>query len=662
MMRKLGFGEKLLIMGNLFNMRIYRSELDGLRAFAVLSVIIYHAELTFKGFSILPGGFLGVDIFFVLSGFLITGILIDKSPTLFQFYKSRIDRIYPALLLMLLLSCILAYIYLIPSDILNFTEQLKGAVAFYSNYIFMYEDSYVSDSSQYKVLLHTWSLGVEWQYYLAFPFIIYGIKKFFSSQFEQILIILFAVSFFYCLYLMSINNTFAFYSTFSRVWELFAGGIVFLISKHLKDNKFDNLLSAISLVIIAYCLLFFKDADAHPGFISLLAVLGATLFILFTKEDSFVYKISTLKISIFFGVISYSLYLYHQPILVFYRFSQGEITNKVFLALFVLMILVSYLSYRFFENPIRRSKSNKKYLILIFFTLFIIAFYKGAKYTEGYNFRQPEIVKEALRHFEGIEFIRLVSEIHGLTIDNTKISRCIDRTPATSCRINNDGKKLLVLGDSFAGSMSYILSEQKNLNINFITMGQCPFLKEGIWFGNAPECPDINKLRWIEIEKMEPTNVLIGINFEQFTGAKKEIESYIPSVTREYKELVPKELVFQDFRESIEKLIFLGHNPIVLLQPPSPTIDVAKELKRKVSLGVLSFKEEYSAVPTTNIDNEVRNALKGLNVTFIDMNAKMCKDDKCLTFNKNGGLYNLGGHLSYFGAQLFVEDIINSLK
>lgn len=176
--------------------RVYRSELDGLRAIAVLSVLIYHANLTFKGIPLFSGGFLGVDIFFVLSGFLITGILVDKSPTLFAFYKSRIDRIYPALLLMLILSCIFAYIYLVPSDLLNFREQLKGATAFFSNYIFMYEDSYIADSSQYKILLHTWSLGVEWQYYLAFPFIIYGIKKFFSSQFEQILIILFAISFF----------------------------------------------------------------------------------------------------------------------------------------------------------------------------------------------------------------------------------------------------------------------------------------------------------------------------------------------------------------------------------------------------------------------------------------------------------------------------------
>ncbi|CZE48503.1 O-acetyltransferase OatA [Campylobacter geochelonis] len=588
---------------------------------------------------------------------MITGILIDKSPTLFAFYKSRVDRIYPALLLMLFLSCIFAYIYLIPSDLLNFRKQLKGALAFYSNYIFMFEDSYIADSSKYKILLHTWSLGVEWQYYLVFPFVIYTIKKFFSSQFEQILIILFGISFFYCLYLMKINNTFAFYSTFARVWELFAGGVVFLISKQLKDSKFDNLLSAFGLMIIIYSLIFFKDTDAHPGFISLLVVFGTMIFVLFIKENSLIYKIATLKIATFIGIISYSLYLYHQPILVFYRLAYGEIGKKIFVILFLLMVLVSYLSYKFFENPLRRSKRNKKYLIFLFLLLSIIAFYKGAKYTDGYKFRQPESVREALKYFEEPEYVRIKQD--GKT--------CNARKPLSACKVKNNGKNLLLVGDSFVGVFTGIISEQKNLNSLFFNYGQCPLLKEGVWFGSRPECSDINKLRWIEIEKMKPLNVLVGTNFVQFNYGKKPVENYIAGTTTKFKEKVPKEQIYKNFRESIEKLISLGHNPIILLQPPRPMkdgkdYDVAKEMKRQVNSGVLSFAKEYQAVPSTNIDLEVRKALKGLNVTFIDMNAKMCKDGKCLTIDKNGSLYNSGFHLSYFGAKLFIEDILKNLK
>jgi peptidoglycan/LPS O-acetylase OafA/YrhL len=641
----------------------YRRELDGLRAIAVLSVIIYHAELTFKGFSLLPGGFLGVDIFFVLSGFLITGILIDKSPTLLQFYKSRVDRIYPALLLMLFLSCIFAYIYLIPSDLLNFTEQLKGATAFYSNYIFMYEDSYVADSSQYKILLHTWSLGVEWQYYLAFPFIIYGIKKFFSSQFEQILIILFAVSFFYCLYLMKINNTFAFYSTPARVWELFTGGIVFLISKHLKDSKFDNILSAFGLIIIAYCLIFFKDTDAHPGFVSLLAVFGTTLFILFTKENTFIYKLSTLKISIFFGVISYSLYLYHQPILVFYRFAYGEIGNKVFIALFVLMILISYLSYRFFENPIRRSKSNKKYLILLFFILFIIAFYQVAKFTEGYKFRLPVDSSIMMKYFDGPEWTRLKSNTKGRLIDGKETDGCSERTPDTACQTKkNEEIDLVLIGDSYAGVFTSVLSENNNINSLFLHHGLCPLLDEPLWFGQNPYCWEVNKLRWEKLKTIKPTYILIGTAYTLFDGAKKSLSNYDKSVKGNSSEKVDSKIVWKSFRRSVEKLINMGYKPIIFLQPPRPDYDVAKFIKSEIQKNKLIFDVKYDAFPSLDVDRKVQEILSGLDVKYININKKLCKQNICLTINEKGGLFNIGRHLSYIGAKEFEKDIEKLIK
>lgn len=155
----------------------YRAELDGLRALAVIAVIVYHAKLSFNGFQLIPGGFFGVDIFFVLSGYLITGILWERQTTLFKFYKGRVDRIYPALVMMLLVASITMYFILVPSDLLATTDSVKGALGFYSNYIFMHEDAYVTESSKYKPFLHTWSLGVEWQFYILFPLVILVIKK-----------------------------------------------------------------------------------------------------------------------------------------------------------------------------------------------------------------------------------------------------------------------------------------------------------------------------------------------------------------------------------------------------------------------------------------------------------------------------------------------------
>lgn len=643
----------------------YRSELDGLRAIAVLAVILYHAGLNWNGMALLPGGFLGVDVFFVLSGFLITGILVQRQPGLMAYYKSRVDRIYPALLLMLLFSCIAAYWFMTTSDLLSFVESLKGALGFYSNYVFMHEDSYAADSSNYKVLLHTWSLGVEWQYYLIFPFIIYAARRFFDAQFEQILIGLFAVSFFYCLYLMKIDSTYAFYSTPSRVWQLFAGGIVFLISRHLKESRFDTFLSALGLVVIAYAMLFFKDSDNHPGFISFSAVIGSSLFILFTRPGTLIYKLTTLRIAGFLGVISYSLYLYHQPILVFYRLGFGEIGKKSFILLFILMILVAYLSYRFFEDPIRRSRKNYKYLIIATMMILVWSFANGAKNTEGYANRQSEEAKIALTHFEVIEWDRLRSDVPGINFKGDDYLICNRRVPSTACHFGEGQPDVVLLGDSFAGVFAYSLSRHTDTySMTMLHYSACPLVIDPIWFNDRyKECWEINKQRWVELEKLGPAVIVIGTNFNQFYQAKMSLDEYKYGEENSTTPM-PSEQVYRSFAGAVQKLVDMGHKPVILLQPPKPTIDVKKELVRRVSSGVLRFDREYGAKASGAIDEEVREALRGIEgVSLIDLKEKMCiEGDKCLIFNEDGGLYNNGQHLSYFGAQLFMEDILKLIE
>lgn len=643
----------------------YRIELDGLRAIAVIAVIIYHAELSWRGMTLLPGGFLGVDIFFVLSGFLITGILIERSPSLYSFYKGRLDRIYPALLLMLFFTCIAAYKFLQPSDLLVFVESLKGALGFYSNYVFMYEDSYASDASKYKALLHTWSLGIEWQYYIAFPFVIYAIKKYLPKHTEQTIIILFSASFFYCLYLMQVDSSHAFYSTFSRVWQLFAGGLVFLISRDLKDQKYDSYLSALSIVIITYSLLFFKDTDNHPGFISFSAVIGSALFILFTKPGTVVYQLLTWRVPVFLGVISYSLYLYHQPILVFYRLGYAEVSNNAFLLLFLLMLVMAYCSYRFFENPIRTSKRKIKYVVIVLLVTLVYSFANGAKNTDGYSKRQSDEAQAALVYFEGTESDRLRSDILGLNFrgDNYKI--CSRRTPETACLIGQGEPKVVVVGDSFSGVFTYSLAQVSDeFPLKTFHYSGCPLASDPIFFYKSyPECWEINKQRWVEIEKLKPTNIIIGTNFNLFYQAEFSNQNFkLGDVNNRGK--ISSDLVFQSFRKSILRLIEMGHKPIVLLQPPNPNQDVRKEMQRKVESGILYFKEERLGTPTNNIDSDVRDSLEGIkDIIFIDMNDKMCnKDGQCLTFNENGGLYNSNSHLSYFGVQLFMEDLLKAIR
>lgn len=529
----------------------------------------------------------------------------------------------------------------------------------------MHEDSYVSDASKYKALLHTWSLGVEWQYYLAFPFVIYSIRKFFCSQFEQILVFLFALSFFYCLYLMKVNATYAFYSTPSRVWQLFAGGIVFLLSRHINNSKFNSVLSALGLVIIAYAMLFFKDTDSHPGFISFSAVLGSALFILFTRPGTFVYKLATLKVAVFFGFISYSLYLYHQPILVFYRLGFSEVGKKEFLLLFPLMVLLAYLSYRFFENPIRKSQKMVKYMIIMALVVLVYAFANGANNTDGYKNRQSDEVERALVHFEKNEWDRLRSTQAGLNFKGKDYTICNRRIPSTACNVGDGPTQLVVLGDSYAGVFAYSLSQLADkYPMKGLHYSGCPIFSDPIWLiNNYPECWEINKQRWVELEKLQPASIVVGTNFELFDKAKKSTDNFSFGDTNTTTP-VSRDQVYESFRRSIQRLVDLGHKPIILLQPPKPRGDIRKEVQRRVAAGALSFSEEREAKTTADVDSEVRQALKGIEgIHFIDLNQKLCNaKGKCLTFTKEGGLYNSGQHLSHFGVQLFIEDILDVIE
>ena len=573
----------------------YRQELDGLRAIAVLAVIIYHAELSWRGMILMPGGFLGVDIFFVLSGFLITGILIDRSPSLIDFYKRRFDRIYPALLLLLFLSCIAAYKILQPSDLLSFVESLKGALGFYSNYVLMYEEPYTSDASKYKALIHTWSLGVEWQFYIVFPIIIYTLKKYLPANIEKVIVFLCLISFLYCLYLMGVNSDYSFYSTVSRVWQLCAGGIVFFISKRLKDSAFDRYLSALGLIIIFSSFLFFKDTDNHPGFVSLSAVIGAAFFILFTRPGSILYFILTLRVFVFFGVISYSLYLYHQPVFVFYRLGFADINGFLYLIGFPFVVFISYLSYRFFEKPLRRIKSNKKYFLILFLFIANYLFASLAENTEGFPDRHSEQIRNELVHFQSAEFERLKSSKLGLLFNGKETYGCNNRIPRTACEIGDQGDRLVISGDSFSGVFTYILTqEMSDTSIISYHYDECPLLSDPIWFSKRPECWEINKLRWIELREMKPTYILLGANYNLFGGGKKSIENFILG-KRNLTDSIVLEDVYKSYRKTVETLVGLGYKPIILLQPPNPVQDVKAEMKRKVYSGV-KFDKEYFGV------------------------------------------------------------------
>ena len=358
----------------------YRTEIDGLRALAVLPVISFHA-----GFDIFSGGFVGVDIFFVISGYLITTIIIkdlDNNTFSFKkFYERRARRIFPALIFVILISSIISFIFLTRSELASYFKSVVATLLFFSNLYFYKTTPYFRSESDLEPLLHTWSLSIEEQFYIIFPITLLLFHKFFKRYIFLMLIFGFAASLFICQFLaLKTGGTLNFYFTFSRAWELALGAICayIIIYKNLSFSiLIKNLFSIVGIVLIVFSIFFFNRQTVFPSFYTLVPTIGTALIILFASKETLVNKILSIKFLVSIGLISYSLYLWHQPLLAFGRIFFDDLSIIQKLILIFLSVLMSIFSYFFIETIFR---DKNKIDFKIFFrtgyisTIFLIVF------------------------------------------------------------------------------------------------------------------------------------------------------------------------------------------------------------------------------------------------------------------------------------------------
>jgi peptidoglycan/LPS O-acetylase OafA/YrhL len=356
----------------------YRPEIDGLRAIAIIAVILYHLKITIFGLPLFKGGFIGVDIFFVISGYLISSIILKElistgSISFKYFYERRIRRIIPALLFVMLVSFFFAWICLIPINFYNFSKSILYSLSFASNFYFFYEaQSYEAISSIFIPFLHTWSLSVEEQFYIIFPIFLFFIFKYFRKYILIILLSVFFISILFADWGSIRQPLFNFYMLPSRGWELIAGSILAYLEIKLKKRKknhiLNSILSFIGILLIGYSIFFFNDNMPHPSFYTLLPVFGVCLIIWFSRKNELITKILSSKLNVGIGLISYSLYLWHYPIFAFSRiteFTQESILKKTLIVFSVLFF--SILSYFLVERPARNSNNPFKKIITIIF-------------------------------------------------------------------------------------------------------------------------------------------------------------------------------------------------------------------------------------------------------------------------------------------------------
>jgi peptidoglycan/LPS O-acetylase OafA/YrhL len=352
----------------------YRPEIDGLRAVSVFSVVLFHANLTVFEYKLFPAGYFGVDIFFVISGYLIGAIVLQdlqrNNFSFSRFYIGRARRILPALLLVMATCIPFAWLLLLPHQYEGFCKSLLATLAFGSNILFWRQAGYFAEPSQLEPLLHTWTLGVEEQYYLLFPLALVVCWRYFRWAFYPLLIIGVVLSFGTVLWARQDQLIASFFLLPTRLWEFLVGFFIAAVAPKGLSSEWGPVASVIptlGLTLIIFAVTCFDERTVHPGWPTLMPVVGAGLIILFGGRGDAASKLLSLKWMVGIGLISYSLYLWHHPVFSFtYAYQIGAVSDLQKLGLLLATLALAYISTRLVEQPFREAATVPLFLFGVF--------------------------------------------------------------------------------------------------------------------------------------------------------------------------------------------------------------------------------------------------------------------------------------------------------
>lgn len=366
----------------------YRADIDGLRAIAVLAVIGFHAG--FQGFS---GGFVGVDIFFVISGFLITGIILREKAanrfSLIDFYQRRIRRIFPALFAMLAICTPIAWWLLLPHERVDYAQSLLAVAVFGANFYFWQTSDYFATDAELIPLLHTWTLAVEEQYYLLFPLLLLFLWRFNKVIILNVLIFLLVISLLFSDWGWRTFPDANFYLLPFRAWELLAGALAAISYENAKQYQGDNNrlwliglkqgLSLLGFVLIIGSIVFFDSSLPFPSFYTLIPVSGSVLIVSFSQHNQGIGRLLSLPLLVGIGLVSYSAYLWHYPIFAFARLYSIDSPSMGLMALLSLLtFFIATLSWYLVEQPCRRQLAYYPWFLIAFVWIALVFLLAGS--------------------------------------------------------------------------------------------------------------------------------------------------------------------------------------------------------------------------------------------------------------------------------------------
>ncbi len=459
----------------------YRPDLDGLRAVAILPVLLFHA-----GFGIFGGGFVGVDVFFVLSGFFMARIILSDLErgnfSFLEFYVRRMRRIFPALFSMMAISAMAAWFLFMPQEFKYFADSLRAAALFVSNVLFRRESGYFDIAAEMKPLLHTWSLSIEEQFYLVFPVALFLCYKFARKRTPGIVFIVALLSFAASTFEVYDKPEKAFYLLHFRVWELLIGVLVAIAPRPNYPARVSQVLTALGLAAVFTAVFLYTPNTPFPGAAAAVPCVGTALVIHANCQGGLIARFLDNPVSVFIGRISYSLYLWHWPIIVFFRSALGtELTTELALTVVALSFAVAYLSWRFIEQPARYGRLAPSGVTIAGLSgaaiVSAVAFGIAVNSLEGIPQRLP---LEARKLYQATYDDSPFSAPECFTDSNGNGLTAVQIRRGELCKVGAETKsepQFLIWGDSHAAAIAPaidVAARQMGLSGIFVGRGSCP--------------------------------------------------------------------------------------------------------------------------------------------------------------------------------------------
>ena len=661
--------------------------LNLLKLIGVSSLIIYHSNIFIFGRQFASGGFFGIDLIFIISGYL-SYIFFKQSSFSFKdtfvlFLKQKFRKIFPSLLSLITICFFLSWFTLSPDDFVNFTKSVISNLSLNSNFYYHFSGNTLGEyNSLLKPLFHLWSVSVLFQLWIIFIICLILINRFFRKYTLQFLVFICLASFAFSIILSKTNPSLNFFIPLTRSWEFILGSIIAFFHQenkftHLKLNFIENIILFLAFVLLFYSIFFISNSILHPSFKTIIPLLGASIIILYSKKNHFLINSAIIKFFSKISLLSFSLFLFHYPIFAFTRIS-GITNNNLlnFLAILTILIL-SIINFFIIEKKLYKKEINFKiFSNLILFS--IILLFSTSVYTNfknGFPDRMPKIVK-----------LNSGKESPATMLKNEKGELCFNNL--NHCEFNKKGSlKIYAIGDSHMSALAYGLRkkiDKSNIYLKTFVYGNCVYFPGfDKFFLKTNEISNKCHNKYfisLEEELLKNGNSIVIFNArfplyftkKYYDNLEGGIEgagwhhNYVPIENGKFNNIA------ESFVYSLEKLSKNGNRVVIIYPMPEAGWDVPKKVFSKFFILKKKFIEENYV--TTSYENykqrvkstfEILDSIKGDNIYRIYPDKIFCNtliEGRCLTHDTKNLFYSDAHHPSLYIIEKLTDQTMKKLN